>query len=149
MSRHGEIRYVKGKRVASPEYRSWQMMKNRCHNPKCESYAGYGGAGIAVCDAWESFDLFLQDMGRRPSLRHTLERIDARDHYAPHNCTWADKAQQSRNRPGFVKLTMAHAKKIRELYASGEPTHGELATMFAVSKTTIGKVCRGETWVYE
>jgi len=147
--KHGEIRYVNGKRVASPEYRSWQMMKNRCQNPKSECFSYYGGAGIIVCDAWESFDLFLQDMGRRPSLRHTLERIDARDNYAPHNCVWADKARQSQNRPGFVKLTMTLARQMRAIYAAGEHTYDDLAALFGIGKSTVGKVLRKETWVYE
>lgn len=32
----GEIKYVDGKRVATPEYRAWQSMKTRCLNPVAE-----------------------------------------------------------------------------------------------------------------
>jgi hypothetical protein len=32
---------------ASPEYRSWQSMLERCRNPKSKTYAFYGGRGIA------------------------------------------------------------------------------------------------------
>lgn len=96
----GEVRLVDGKRVATPEYRSWQMMKNRCHNPRARDYAYYGGRGITVCKKWrESFDAFLQDMGRRPSFEHTLDRVDANKNYTPSNCRWATRKTQARNRP--------------------------------------------------
>ena len=68
---HGDIQYASGKRVASPEYRTWQMMKNRCLNPRAEDYAYYGGRGITIDPAWvNSYIDFLKDVGRRPSPAH-------------------------------------------------------------------------------
>lgn len=145
----GEVRQINGKRVASPEYRSWQAMKQRCLNTKSKDYEGYGSAGISICDDWEDFDLFLADMGRRPTLRHTLERQDARGHYCPTNCVWADKQTQSRNRPGFVKLTMQLAVMIRDRHETGEHTYASLALLFGVAICTIGRVVRKEVWIYE
>lgn len=97
---HGEVSLVNGKRVASPEYRSWQMMKNRCLNPRAHDFVYYGGRGITICKKWrESFEAFLADMGRRPSALHTLDRKDANKNYTPSNCRWATRQEQSRNRP--------------------------------------------------
>lgn len=97
---HGEIKQVDGKRVASPEYRSWQMMKNRCLNPAARDYAHYGGRGIKICRAWErSFEAFLADMGRRPCVTDTLERLNTARGYTPKNCVWASRLTQARNRP--------------------------------------------------
>lgn len=93
---------VDGKRVASPEYRSWQMMKNRCLNVKAKDYAYYGERGITVCDTWLEFDDFLRDMGTRPSVDMTLERRDTDVGYCPENCYWATRKEQSRNRR-FIK----------------------------------------------
>jgi hypothetical protein len=91
---------VNGKRVASPEYRSWQMMKNRCLNPKARDYVYYGARGITVCKRWaDSFDAFLQDMGRKPTPLHTLDRKNPDGGYNPRNCRWATREEQSRNRP--------------------------------------------------
>lgn len=95
---HNELRQVNGKRIASPEYRSWQMMKNRCLNPNARDYAYYGGRGISVCERWLEFENFLADMGRRPTPLHTLDRKNPDGNYTPSNSRWATKQEQSRNR---------------------------------------------------
>lgn len=35
-----------------PSYGTWARMMNRCHNPKSDDYAEYGGRGITVCERW-------------------------------------------------------------------------------------------------
>ena len=72
-------------RSGSPEYRSWSMMLNRCRNPKNKDFARYGGRGIAVCERWQDFELFLADMGPRPSKGHSIERVDGDEGYGPDN----------------------------------------------------------------
>jgi hypothetical protein len=109
---HGEVKLIDGKRVASPEYRSWQMMKNRCHNERAADWAHYGGKGICVCKRWrESFENFLEDMGRRPTPLHTLDRIKTSRGYSPSNCRWATRKVQARNRPyAKTKIWLLAAK---------------------------------------
>lgn len=108
----GEVRTVDGRRVATPEYRSWQMMKNRCLNPKARDYRFYGGRGIGVCDRWLTFDAFLEDMGRRPFAGATLERKDANKGYEPDNCCWASRSTQARNRPYAKSKTWVLAENL-------------------------------------
>lgn len=80
-------------------YGIWQQMRFRCTNPNNESYAGYGGRGIRVCPQWDmSFETFRDDMGPRPSLSHTLDRINNDGNYEPGNVRWATASQQARNR---------------------------------------------------
>lgn len=100
MKRHtkGEVRYVNGKRIASPEYRAWQLMKNRCLNPQSRDYAYYGERGVSIHPAWLDFNGFLADVGRRPSPAHSLDRIDGARGYEPGNVRWATRQTQARNR---------------------------------------------------
>ena len=110
---HGEVRAIDGRRVSTPEYRSWQMMKNRCHNPKARDYAYYGGRGISVCKRWrESYEAFLADMGRRPSALHTLDRIKGSKNYTPGNCRWATRQEQARNRAYAKTKTWVLAERL-------------------------------------
>jgi hypothetical protein len=100
MKKHGEVQQVEGRRVSSPEYRAWQSMKNRCYNTRSADYPYYGARGITVCKKWQtSFPAFLEDVGRRPSVLHTLDRIKTGRGYSPSNCRWATREVQSRNRP--------------------------------------------------
>lgn len=82
-----------------PEYNTWLAMKHRCRNPKIAQYNDYGGRGIQVCDRWfDSFADSLADMGKRPSLDHSIERADNDGHYELSNCRWATRQEQARNK---------------------------------------------------
>lgn len=82
----------------SPEYSVWHGMHARCKNPNNDSWARYGGRGIAVSEPWNAFDNFYRDMGPRPSAAHSIERLDNDKGYSPSNCVWALPTTQARNR---------------------------------------------------
>lgn len=87
------------------EYNSWRAMLNRCFNPNTKYYERYGGRGITVCDQWRrSFATFLADVGKAPSPKHSIDRIDNDGNYEPGNCRWVTQAEQNKNRSQSILL---------------------------------------------
>lgn len=81
------------------EYRTWVSMIQRCYQPTHDSYKHYGGRGITVCDEFRnSYPRFLEEIGRRPSIKHSLDRIDNSRGYEVGNIRWATREEQQNNR---------------------------------------------------
>lgn len=99
----------------TPTYRSWSGAKHRCQNTKSKKYYLYGARGISVCDRWQSFDNFLNDMGVAP-VGHSLDRIDVNGNYEPNNCRWATQQQQQNNRRDNVIISFAGESLTMAMY---------------------------------
>ena len=87
------------------EYKIWEAMLRRCSNKNDPAYPRYGGRGIIVCGRWKfgtenktAFECFLEDMGKRPSKKHSLDREENNGNYEPDNCRWATSSEQACNR---------------------------------------------------
>lgn len=112
--------------VYKREYTTWKGMRVRCNSPLDFLYPKYGGRGISVCQAWDTFEQFLQDMGPRPEGK-TLDRIDNSGNYEPSNCRWATPLEQANN-----------TRRTRRHVVNGESlTISEIARKFGVSRKTV------------
>lgn len=79
----------------SPLYKTWANMLHRCDPLKSErpKYVPLG-----MCDRWRNFDNFVTDMGDRPTLKHSIDRIDNSKGYSPDNCRWSTNKEQCNNK---------------------------------------------------
>lgn len=126
------------------EYRTWGSMRYRCLNKQSAAYARYGGRGITICGKWDSFDVFLADMGPKPTPRHSLDRIDNNGNYCPENCRWATVEMQTRNQSN-TKLDAEKVNEIRGRWEHGEPQQS-IAARFGLAPSMVSRIVRRERW---
>lgn len=81
----------------TPTWNSWDAMHKRCTNTNHVGWHNYGGRGITVCERWQVFENFYEDMGDRPPDT-SLDRIDNNGCYEPGNCKWSTRSEQMHNR---------------------------------------------------
>jgi hypothetical protein len=119
-------------------YSTWLSMTKRCRNKE----PGY--ENISVCERWLRFENFLADMGERPSLAYSIDRIDSRGNYEPGNCRWATAAQQRRNTT-IKCLTPDLVRDARARHAAGESI-ASIARSMGVYPNSIRQIVRRVQW---
>lgn len=78
-------------------YRIWAGMKQRCSDvAHGKSKRLYFDKGIRVCEKWQSFDGFFEDMGEAPQ-GCSIDRIDGNKGYELSNCKWSTPQEQGNN----------------------------------------------------
>lgn len=93
---HGQHTRLNGK---TKEYIAWDRMKSRCSNPKNRSYRWYGAKGVTVCEQWlKSFSEFFKHVGKSPTEKHSLDRINTFGNYEPGNVKWSTYLEQNNNK---------------------------------------------------
>jgi hypothetical protein len=98
-------------------HNTYDCMLTRCCNPNHKSYEFYGGRGIKICERWkDGFKYFLEDMGLRPSPKHTIDRINNDGGYEPGNCRWATWTEQrATRRPAKNEVIVSHEGRAQTL----------------------------------
>lgn len=90
----------RARNAAFPERHAHRHMIQRCTNARDPLFPLYGARGITVCAEWRGpggFERFIAHAGRRPSTKHSIDRINNDGNYEPGNVRWATQAQQIRN----------------------------------------------------
>ena len=130
------------------EYTVWKSMRQRCNDTKHKSYKDYGGRGIKVCDRWlNSFDNFIADMGFKPTVTSTIERLNVNSNYEPDNCIWLEAKYQGRNRRTNT-LNNHKVKLIKTLINLNiKPRYiVSLLNIYNISKEHVKVIKAGKTW---
>lgn len=109
-----------------PLYYVWRSMRDRCMNPNNRQWNDYGGRGISICERWNSFQAFVDDMGPRPD-GYSLDRIENDQGYSAGNCRWASRKEQQRNQRRAVYV-MVEGQRYRAI---------ELAEIAGVKTDTV------------
>jgi hypothetical protein len=103
-SRTGGVKRSAGARRL---YKVWIEMIRRCHSQNSKYYYNYGARGITVCQEWrDSLEAFYAHIGDRPTINHSIDRIDNNRGYEPGNVRWATRKVQNRNQRKNILITM-------------------------------------------
>ena len=91
--------------------------RGRCTNKRQAQYDNYGGRGVKFVfpSSLEAALWVLNNLGERPSPRHSLDRIDNNGHYEPGNLRWATATEQNRNKRAYKKSEFGH--RIKRLHS--------------------------------
>ena len=83
---HFTLHGAKRSTLRLPEYQTWQSLLHR-------------NSAALICPNWrlpggEGFTNFFRDLGRRPTSKHRVVRVNANDQYSGVNCFWSDSLQR-------------------------------------------------------
>jgi len=142
---HGHTSGLLREHGGSPTYISWQAMIQRCTNSSVRHHRLYGGRGIRIHAEWlDSFEAFLEYMGPRPSLEHSIDRFPDQDgNYEPGNVRWATRKEQAINRR-TTKLDEWDIRFIRHWRDAGFSVR-DISKAFGISVGHTSNVSRGVT----
>ncbi len=108
----------------------WALMKQRCSNPNAQNWEHYGGKGITVCKAWQTFRPFQQwAMENGYTDRLTIDRIRGDRNYTPSNCRWTTQQNQAVNRrplgknSRFKGVQSVGSKWVARIKRNGKQSH--------------------------
>lgn len=96
----------------TPEWSAFKSARYRCTNSNCSRWKDYGGRGIRFL--FKTFQHFIDELGPRPSSKHSLDRYPNNDgDYAPGNVRWATSSEQRRNQRRVCTLTEIPTSELR------------------------------------
>jgi len=137
-----------------PLYKIWQDLIQRCHNPLCQRYPWYGGAGVTVCDEWQqnpvAFINWCLDNGWIQGMEIDKDtKIRGNKIYSPDTCLIVSHrtnmiavvGRESGRKTSKLKLSIQDVSDIVARRKAGELTR-DLAATYQVDIRTINRVFR-------
>lgn len=90
-----------------PIFNVFKKMKDRCYNPKHESYKDYGGRGIIICDLWKNNFTEFYNWCIKNNWQKGLQidRVNNDGNYEPSNCQITTPKINSVNKRNTIRLT--------------------------------------------
>lgn len=98
-------------------YQIWLKMRQRCNNVNDPKFKDYGGRGIKVCERWNNFQNFRDDMLETWFIGASIERINNDGNYEPSNCKWIPIKEQAKNRRNNNRIELNSIIKIKADWA--------------------------------
>jgi hypothetical protein len=131
---HQRGKHIKHGMRYTPEYKTWIRMKARIKS-KRPSERHYLEVGMSDTIK-NSFINFFKEVGKRPSKKYSIDRIDNSKGYVEGNMRWAKIKNQAINKSSSYVVTIG-GKKFNSMT--------EASKHFGVSVTTIIRWCDGYT----
>tara|TARA_R110000822_G_C15235132_1_gene485757 strand:+ start:580 stop:1092 length:513 start_codon:yes stop_codon:yes gene_type:complete len=101
-TKRGTIQMTKHGNYYHPLWSTYSGMIKRCEEKEgSKNWKWYGKWGIKVEDVWlgdEGFNNFVKDMGLKPDVHYSIDRINVDGNYGPDNCKWSTPKEQANNR---------------------------------------------------
>lgn len=105
---YGDVDYqeiIRDGRASEIHWHRYSDMVARCTSPKHKSYKNYGGRGITVQPEWLDkkngcwlyYKYIEENLGPKPSDKHSIDRINNDLGYVIGNLRWADRHTQQSN----------------------------------------------------
>lgn len=146
---YGSLAYKHGGVVGGKKtrlYITWQGMKRRCYNTKCNRYNSYGARGITVCDEWtqdfKTFMIWAMSNGYTDKLQ--IDRINNDGDYEPSNCRFVTNVENSINRSN-TKLTWEKVNEIRTRYKVEKAK--DISKDYNITTRYVYQIIQNKRWV--
>lgn len=89
-------------------YNSWMAMKMRCNNVNAKNYKWYGGAGVKICEEWNSSFIIFRDWAMANGWEKGMQvDKDIKGNgllYSPDNCLLVTSLRNNRAKSSIIKI---------------------------------------------